>query len=88
MPLDWFTGRAVCFDLRHVPDLGDIDVEDLEYPGPGAKLGEQGYEALLEEGDPRFAWRWPSDRRCCCRCTPSSSKIGSATASSSPAPWP
>jgi kynurenine formamidase len=30
VPLDWFTGRAVCLDLRHVPDLGDIDVADLE----------------------------------------------------------
>lgn len=30
VPLDWFTGPAVCLDLRHVPDLGDIDISDLE----------------------------------------------------------
>ena len=24
MPLDVFMGKAVCFDLRHIPDLGDI----------------------------------------------------------------
>src|SRR5262249_8050966 len=30
IPLDWFTGKAVCLDLRHVGDLGDIDVADLE----------------------------------------------------------
>jgi kynurenine formamidase len=30
MPLDPFTGKAVCFDLTHIPDLGDIDVADME----------------------------------------------------------
>ena len=30
VPLDWFTGKAVCLDVRHVGDLGDIDVADLE----------------------------------------------------------
>src|SRR6202451_933571 len=24
MPLDLFMGKAVCFDLRHIPDLGEI----------------------------------------------------------------
>src|SRR6185436_8625395 len=24
-------------------------------------MGDQAYEALLEEGDPDFAWRWPAD---------------------------
>ncbi len=28
--LDWFEGRAVCLDLRHIPDRGDIDVPELE----------------------------------------------------------
>ena len=30
MPLDLFMGKAVCFDLRHIPDLGDITVADME----------------------------------------------------------
>jgi kynurenine formamidase len=30
MPLDLFMGKAVCFDLRHTPDLGDITVRDME----------------------------------------------------------
>ena len=30
MPLEMFMGKAVCFDLRHIPDLGDITVADME----------------------------------------------------------
>jgi kynurenine formamidase len=30
MPLDLFMGKAVCFDLRHIPDLGEITIEDME----------------------------------------------------------
>jgi fatty-acyl-CoA synthase len=37
-----------------------IDVEDPEFQG-GKRLGATTYEALLEEGDPAFAWRWPED---------------------------
>ena len=37
-----------------------IDVDDPEFAG-GKRLGEQTYEALLAEGDPDFAWRWPQD---------------------------
>jgi len=37
-----------------------IDVEDAEHPG-GKRLGEKTYEALLAEGDPEWAWRWPED---------------------------
>jgi fatty-acyl-CoA synthase len=38
-----------------------IDVNDPEYSGPGDRLGSIDYEGLLAEGDPAFAWRWPSD---------------------------
>ena len=38
-----------------------IDVDDPEYAGPGKRLGEFEYEALLAEGDPEFAWQWPQD---------------------------
>jgi fatty-acyl-CoA synthase len=37
-----------------------IDVEDPEFTG-GKRLGENDYEALLEEGDPEYAWQWPED---------------------------
>jgi kynurenine formamidase len=30
MPLEMFMGKAVALDLRHIPDLGDTDVKDLE----------------------------------------------------------
>jgi kynurenine formamidase len=30
MPLDLFMGKAVCFDLRHIPDLGDITETAME----------------------------------------------------------
>ncbi len=37
-----------------------IDVDDPTYEG-GTALGEISYEALLEEGDPHFAWVPPED---------------------------
>lgn len=30
MPLELFMGKAVCLDLRHIEDLADVDVADLE----------------------------------------------------------
>ncbi|WP_206957081.1 acyl-CoA synthetase [Trinickia acidisoli] len=38
-----------------------IDVDDTQYTGPGERLGEIEYEALLAGGDPEFAWQPPSD---------------------------
>jgi fatty-acyl-CoA synthase len=38
-----------------------IDYDDPVYSGPGERLGEVEYEALLAEGDPDFAWAMPSD---------------------------
>jgi fatty-acyl-CoA synthase len=37
-----------------------IDIDDPLYEG-GRRLGEKSYEALLEEGDPAFAWTPPAD---------------------------
>jgi fatty-acyl-CoA synthase len=37
-----------------------IDVEDPEFAG-GKRLGAKDYEALLQEGDPAFEWKWPED---------------------------
>src|SRR5690349_14932557 len=38
-----------------------VDVDDPEYAGPGEKTGSLGYEELLEEGDPGYAWQPPAD---------------------------
>ena len=38
-----------------------VDVDDALYPGPGERIGEIEYEALLASGDPEFAWQVPSD---------------------------
>ena len=38
-----------------------VDVDDALYSGPGERLGEIEYEALLASGDPEFAWQPPSD---------------------------
>ena len=38
-----------------------IDIDDPEYDGPGERLGEMDYEALLAEGDPEYAWQSPAD---------------------------
>ena len=38
-----------------------IDVDDPEYVGPGARLGEMDYEAFLATGDPAYRRSAPSD---------------------------
>jgi fatty-acyl-CoA synthase len=38
-----------------------IDVDDALYAGPGERIGDIEYEALLASGDPDFAWQPPSD---------------------------
>jgi fatty-acyl-CoA synthase len=38
-----------------------VDVDDPEYDGPGSRLGETDYEALLASGDPAYAWQPPAD---------------------------
>lgn len=38
-----------------------IDVDDPEYRGPGAPLGEADYESFLAAGDPDYAWSPPPD---------------------------
>ena len=49
MPLDLFMGKAVCFDLRHVPDLGDITVPHME-EGEKAGVNLNGHIVLLCTG--------------------------------------
>jgi fatty-acyl-CoA synthase len=38
-----------------------IDVDDPLFTGPGDRIGQIEYEALLASGDPEFAWAPPSD---------------------------
>ena len=50
MPLDMFMGKAVCFDLRHIPALGDITDEALEKPEEAAGVKVAGHIVLLCTG--------------------------------------
>jgi fatty-acyl-CoA synthase len=38
-----------------------VDVDDPMYRGPGERIGEIEYEALLASGEPAFGWQPPSD---------------------------
>ena len=38
-----------------------IDVDDPEYDGVNARIGEFDYESFLSSGDPNFAWQPPDD---------------------------
>jgi kynurenine formamidase len=57
VPLDWFAGRAVCLDLRHIPDLGDIDTADLEAAEEQAGIEISDHIVLLCTGF--HARHWP-----------------------------
>ncbi|MSO81626.1 MAG: cyclase family protein [Alphaproteobacteria bacterium] len=50
MPLDLFMGKAVCLDMRHVHDLGDIDVADLERSERKAVVKADGHIVLMCTG--------------------------------------
>ncbi len=50
MPLELFMGKAVCLDLRHIPDLGVIDVADLEAAEGEAGVRIDGHIVLLNTG--------------------------------------
>ena len=50
MPLDMFMGKSVCFDMRHIPDLGDIDVSDMEAAEEKAGVKVDGLIVLLCTG--------------------------------------
>jgi kynurenine formamidase len=50
IPLDWFSGKAVCLDLRHIPDLGTIDVSELERAEEQAGVRVDGHIVLICTG--------------------------------------
>ena len=50
MPLDLFMGKAVCFDLRHIPDLGEIGEVEMEAAEKAAGVKVDGHIVLLCSG--------------------------------------
>jgi kynurenine formamidase len=50
MPLDLFMGKAVCFDLRHIPDLGEITEADMEEAQSKCGVKVDGHIVLLCTG--------------------------------------
>jgi len=60
MPLDMFFGKAVCLDLRHIPDLGEIDVKDLEEAEKKAGVKIDGHIVLICTGFHNRHWPHPS----------------------------
>ena len=56
VPLDWFTGKAICLDLRHVGDLGDIDVADLERAEEQTGIRIDGHIVLICSGFHERHW--------------------------------
>jgi kynurenine formamidase len=50
MPLEMFMGKAVCFDLTHIPDLADITVEDMEKAEAASGVKVDGHIVLLNTG--------------------------------------
>ena len=58
LSLDWFCGKAVCFDLRHIPDLGTIDVDELERAEEKCGVEIDGHVVLMCTGF--HARHWPN----------------------------
>ena len=50
MPLEMFFGKAVCFDLQHIPLLGDITVKDMEQAQEKCGVKVDGHIVLLCTG--------------------------------------
>lgn len=50
MPLEMFMGKAVCFDLQHIPDLGDISEKDMAEAEKKSNVKVDGHIVLLCTG--------------------------------------
>jgi kynurenine formamidase len=50
MPLEMFFGEAVCLELTHIPDKGEITVADLERAEDAAGVKIDGHIVLLNTG--------------------------------------
>jgi kynurenine formamidase len=56
MPLNIFFGKAVCLDLTHIPDLGLIDVSDMEEAEAKSGVKIDGHIVLLNTGLHKRHW--------------------------------
>ena len=50
MPLEYFFGKAVCLDLRQIPERGTITPEDLERAEQASGVAIDGHIVLLATG--------------------------------------
>lgn len=62
MPVEMFMGKAVCLDLRHVGDRGDITREVLEAAEQEAGVNVDGHIVLMCTG--LNTRHWPNDTIC------------------------
>jgi len=62
MPVEWFMGKAVCLDLRHVGDRGDITADDMEAAARKAGVKVDGHIVLICSGI--NARHWPDPEIC------------------------
>jgi kynurenine formamidase len=62
MPVEMFMGKAVCLDLRHVGDKGDVTRADMEAAEKAAGVKVDGHIVLMCTGI--NARHWPNDRIC------------------------
>ena len=50
MPLDFFFGKAVCFDMRHIPERGRITAQDMEEAQEKSGITVDGHIVLFATG--------------------------------------
>jgi kynurenine formamidase len=62
MPIEMFMGKAVCLDLRHIPDKGDITAADMTAAEKKAGVKVDGHIVLMCTG--LNARHWPNDIIC------------------------
>ena len=59
MPIEMFMGKAVCLDLRHIPDRGTITRKDMEEAEKKTNVNINGHIVLLCTG--LNTRHWPND---------------------------
>ncbi len=56
MPIEMFMGKAVCLDLRHIPDLGTVDIPQMEEAERKSGVTIDGHIVLMCSGLHRRHW--------------------------------
>lgn len=62
MPVEMFMGKAVCLDLRHIPDKGEVTRADMDAAEKAAGVQVDGHIVLMCTG--LNARHWPNDTVC------------------------